>query len=622
MESNISNIHPSKEDEEEIQRYINEKDLTQAKKKISDLGLIYKNSLTVIYYDSFIKNLDGDFAGAIKGYKKIIGMNPNVWIFQQNLGLIYFKQKKYQDAAELFEKAIKIENNKLSFHYLGCCHYEVYEYLEAKKCFQKTLDMDPKFLFAQCNLSSVYIQLGDFENAKVEAKKAVEVDPKSHLANNTYGIALSKNGTLLDLKEALNYFNKSIEIDQSYPSSYANLSSVLYQLDDINGAVSMANKALEIDPDNILALQSLSTCSQALGDNKKTEELHKKILKINPNHGGIFKEFCLHSECSSDDDIIKASEYIFNNERIGPIDKAYIGFGLFYIYDKEKKFDKAFEYLQQANNIYGNHIKVDMDSKLHTFSLAKKINADLIKNLGKGGCKDETPIFILGMPRSGTTLTEQILSSHSKVDAGGEKIILNDVLSDFDIRYSELSDLSPELRNEIGSSYVSKMREATNSDSQFIVDKVPQNFIFIGIINIILPNAKIIHLSRNPMDNCLSIYSMAFVNGQDYSYSLDNLAKYYNSYRDIMLHWKKEFGKNIFDLSYEGLVDSPEDNIKKMLNYCGLVFEENCLSFHKNKRAVLTPSSSQVRKKMYKTSLERWKNYEKQLLNFKKKLEI
>ena len=133
---------------------------------------------------------------------------------------------------------------------------------------------------------------------------------------------------------------------------------------------------------------------------------------------------------------------------------------------------------------------------------------------------------------------------------------------DFDIRYSELSDLSPELRNEIGSSYVSKMREATNSDSQFIVDKVPQNFIFIGIINIILPNAKIIHLSRNPMDNCLSIYSMAFVNGQDYSYSLDNLAKYYNSYRDIMLHWKKEFGKNIFDLSETDFDEVVEMNLK------------------------------------------------------------
>ncbi len=619
---NIADTHPSKEDEEEIQKFINSKDLLKAKKKINDLGLVYKNSLTVIYYDSFIKNLEGDFDGAINGYKKLIQMNPNIWLFNHNLGLIYFTQKKYQDAIEPFEAATNIEDNKLSFHYLGCCYYETYEYLEAKLCFEKALSLDSKFLFAQCNLSSVSIQLGDFKNAQKEAKKALEIDPESHLANSTYGVALSKSGVISDLKEAIKFLNKSISIDKNYAYSYANLSGVLYQLDDINGAVDAANSALEIDPNNITALQSLSTCSQALGDNKRTEELYRKILKIAPHHGGIFKEFCHHFKSSSDDEIIKTSEDIFNNVRVGPIDKAYIGFGLFYIYDKEKNYNKAFQYLEKANNIYGSHINVDMDSKLQTFSLAKNINYKLLKNLGKGGCKDETPIFVLGMPRSGTTLTEQILSSHSKVDAGGEKMILNDVLTEFDIRYSKLSKLSLDLRNEIGSTYISRMREATNSDNQYIIDKIPQNFIFIGVINLILPNAKIIHLLRNPMDNCLSIYSMAFVNGQDYSYNLDNLAKYYNSYKDIMLHWEKEFGEKIFNISYEGLVESPEKNIKKLLKHCDLAYEKNCLNFHKNKRAVLTPSSSQVRKKMYKTSVERWRNYEKNLSDFKDKLDI
>ena len=138
----IADTHPTKEDEEEIQKFINSKDLLKAKKKINDLELVYKNSLTVIYYDSFIKNLEGDFDGAINGYKKLIQMKPNIWLFNHNLGLIYFTQKKYQDAIEPFEAASKIEKNKFSFHYLGCCYYEIYEYLKAKLCFEKALSLD------------------------------------------------------------------------------------------------------------------------------------------------------------------------------------------------------------------------------------------------------------------------------------------------------------------------------------------------------------------------------------------------------------------------------------------------------------------------------------------------
>jgi hypothetical protein len=254
--------------------------------------------------------------------------------------------------------------------------------------------------------------------------------------------------------------------------------------------------------------------------------------------------------------------------------------------------------------------------------------SDLFNTKNNWGCKSNEPIFILGLPRAGSTLIEQILASHSKVEGTHE---LPNIIStahklnqrraqDINSKYPDilLGMSAPELK-AIGEKYIEDAK-VFRTNKKFFIDKMPNNFRHIGLIKLVLPNAKIIDIRRSSMSACFSCYKQLFAEGQEFTYNFKDLATYYNEYVDLMDHWSRELPNSILSIKYEDVVHDIDTSVKQILDYCNLSFEQECLEFYKNKRSVKTPSAEQVRQPIFKSGLDYWKNYEHHLIDLKQEL--
>ena len=274
-------------------------------------------------------------------------------------------------------------------------------------------------------------------------------------------------------------------------------------------------------------------------------------------------------------------------------------------YEDTKNFEQSFIHYKEANLLQRKKIDFSLKLEEEKFKEIKNIyNKKLFDKYKNCGCADYSPIFVIGMPRSCTTLVEQILSSHSKVYGAEEvEFIPNLIKKKFD----------KDNLKKIGEEYIAKMKDISNN-SERTTDKLPINFLHVGFIKLILPKSKIIHCYRNPKDNCLSIYKTHFISGKvKFAYQLDEMVEYYNLYRDLMNHWNNLLPNFIFNIKYENLVNNPESEIKNLVENCNLNWDNKCLNFHNNKRPIKTASDTQARTKIYKSSINSWRNYEKYL---------
>ena len=292
-------------------------------------------------------------------------------------------------------------------------------------------------------------------------------------------------------------------------------------------------------------------------------------------------------------------------------------------------FNKSFKFYNEANNIYNKKVNFSI---IYEKEKCQKIKNTFSKKIFDKyidcGSSDASSIFILGMPRSGTTLIEQILSNHPRVYGGDERDFITDLLIEnfgkkFDnvnLYFEGVMNFDKENFRKMGEKYSSKMKDLSKNSEKY-TDKMPENFFWIGYIKLILPNSKIIHCYRNPKDNCLSIYKNHFPGGKiNYSYELTKIVDYYNLYSELMHYWNNLLPNFIYNIKYENLISNPEDQIRSLLNACKLDWNNDCLNFHKNKRIVKTASDVQARSKLYNSSVNSWKNYEKFLKKYFEKL--
>ena len=299
-----------------------------------------------------------------------------------------------------------------------------------------------------------------------------------------------------------------------------------------------------------------------------------------------------------------------NPNIFGKEQSASLYFALFKAYEDIKDYNKSFEFLKKGNDAKKALVTFDRNVEEQVYNGVKEqFTTDHINSFQGKGCDDDTPIFIVGMPRSGTTLTEQIISSHPDVYGAGELHSLSQVQKD-------LGELTQENCYALGEEYVKRVREI-NSDSQSakkITDKMPANYLHIGTMVTTLPNAKIIHCRRNPIDTCLSCYKQLFARGHYWSYDFEDMAIHYAFYEDMMEHWRTTLPKDRFlEFDYEETVNDFETQARRLIEFVELEWNDACLTPHKTKRDVLTASKGQVRKPVYKTSVEAWRRYEEQL---------
>ena len=480
--------------------------------------------------------------------KELISAHPKIVNLYNVLGLILTEQKKIDEAIEYYEKGIKIDPNyAVIYNNLGSIYQSKENYKKAENYFKKSIELDSKMPEPQNNLGNLYLTLNKYQEAIVCFKNAVTIDHNFFISHYNLGIAYKNIGKI---EEAEKHLKKTLKLNVHFYTAHRILSQIT----------------------------------------KYT---------INDEHFIFLKKS-------------------YEDPQIDKSQKTEIAFALGKASDDIKDFSKAFQYYKDGNDFRRTIIDFSIESEKEEFTNIKKIfNKNLFNKFEQSGNIDSTPIFILGMPRSGTTLVEQILSSHPKVFGGDELNFLPDLIKKhFDNKaeklfFENIMNIDRDNLKSIGQEYISNLKNISN-DSERVSDKLPINFKWIGLIKLILPNSKIVHCVRNPRDNCISIFKNYFVNPSlNFAYNLEEISEFYNLYNDLMKHWKNILPKFVIDIKYEKIIQNPEQQIRNLLKSCNLSWNDNCLKFYNNKRAIKTASDIQARKKIYKSSVDSWKNYEK-----------
>ncbi|MEM7618379.1 MAG: sulfotransferase, partial [Pseudomonadota bacterium] len=485
----------------------------------------------------------------------------------------------------------------------------------AEEASRKALALDPESPETKIDLADILYLSDRYAEAETLVKETIEDMPNDPRLQIKLSAFLERSGNVDGAIEAA---DKAIELSPEMPEAYHRRAMILFTDNRIEAALEALAKALELKPNFPVALGTKSELLQSHGDMDGARQAAIEALDINPNLAFLYYTFSKVNKFTEDDPHLKKMEELSAKENILGMDQsAALNFALFKAYEDIGDYDKSFAVLKKGNDFKRSTVVFDMQTQDNTFSKIKEIYTDeRIKTFEGKGCKDDAPIFIVGMPRSGTTLTEQIISSHPDVFGAGELYYLSNL-------EKELDPLIPENASEWGEKYLEHVRNIhpDAAKAKKLTDKMPGNFMRIGQILATLPNAKIIHCRRNPVDTSLSCYKQLFSRGHYWTYNLDELAIHYGLYADMMDHWREHAPNTFMEIYYEDTVNDFENQARKLIDYVGLDWNDACLTPHKTKRSILTASKGQVRKPIYKTSVEAWRRYEEQLSGFAQKLE-
>jgi tetratricopeptide (TPR) repeat protein len=393
------------------------------------------------------------------------------------------------------------------------------------------------------------------------------------------------------------------------------------EVDNARNALVKVSKML---PNNHRVLYEIGVLERLAGNIEKSQELFSKVLELKPNHPAALRTFGVdHKYQYGDKYFTTLNTEAANITSMQPMEQVQFHFALGKAFDDVGELPTAFRHYATGG---AKKRKIDAfseQSSARMFELMKKIvTKESIDKSNQTGSQDETPVFILGMPRSGTSLMEQILSSHPDVYGGGELKYMTSALENMDVtgRRLKFGDVEAAFTYDENASwakrgdwYAGMLRTLTKDKPMRIVDKMPGNFNFVGLIHAILPKARIIHSRRHPVETCLSCYRILFAEGHQWTYNLSELGRYYRRYWDLMQHWREQFPDAMYEVRYEDNVADVEGSARRLIDYLGLEWDDNCLNFYNLDRPVKTASASQVRKPIYTTSVNRWRKYESYL---------
>tara|TARA_B100001059_G_scaffold57766_2_gene53061 strand:- start:65 stop:2032 length:1968 start_codon:yes stop_codon:yes gene_type:complete len=497
-------------------------------------------------------------------------------------GIRHAKAGRLKLAEESYKKVLKKDKNNIdALRLLGLLAFKTKDYEIAERLFLKVLKLDPSFSLAWDNLAKLY---------RIQNK----------------------------LLKSIPAFENLIKLDPSNFEALVSLGTIYIKLSKYHEGIKLYEKSLKIKPENPRVYLSLGHALKTIGERKKSETAYQNTIKHFPSSGEAYWSLAnLKTYEFSDKEITNMELSLKRNMHQNELIQMHFALGK--AYESNRQFDKSFKHYKDGNwqqrkqiSYNAEDYKISIDEIIDFFE-----NNNNILDLKAEAGSDE-PIFILGLPRSGSTLIEQILASHSLIE--GTQELPNIMAISRDIKLIDqkngypdnLLKLNQSSFDELGKKYIDETKWARSS-KPFFIDKMPNNFFHIGLIKLILPKAKIIDARRNPMDACFSCFKQYFAKGQHFTYDLDDIARYYKDYVRLMDYWNKLFPDEIFTIHYEQIIENPNDRIFDLLEFCNVKFEDNCLNFHKSKRPVKTASSEQVRQPMYKTGINYWRNYIKNL---------
>ena len=487
----------------------------------------------------------------------------------------------------------------------GVVFLDLNELNKAKNCFENSIKINPSSSKVHCNLGTVFLHLKNFDYSIYYFQKAIKINDRNFEAHNNLGNAFKQKRVY---KNAIDCYKNALEIDPFSIEVLINIGNTYSEIFNIENAIHNFKKALKIQPDNVLALNDLGTIYKSIGKTSEAITCYEKAINQKPSFGQVHFNLCKLIKYSTKNTHLSKMIELTKSKNINIEDFICLTFAISKAFDDAKAYKDSFKYLQIANTKRKNLLNYSIEKDQILFNKIKK-TVKLLSNKQNFLCSKQKkfkPIFILGMPRSGTTLVEQMLTSHPQIDYAGEQVAAWWFGHELVTGKKVISKLNlTEFRNN----YLNELSQFS-SGKKFITDKMPLNFRLIGLIKIAIPEAKIIHVHRNPRAVCWSNFKNNFSsNGLGYANDLNDIVIYYKLYEDLMNLWKISFKNYIIDINYENLVINFERELRHLISLFGLKWDKSCLKYYDNKRIINTASQGQVRREIYQNSSIHWKKY-------------
>ena len=555
---------------------------------------------------------------AVMHYRQACELNPALLAPWHSL-YAYFKKHKNQPGIDhALEQINRLESIPPSLLYIEQILNEGRLGIAEIKC-RAFLKQNPTHTYAMSLLSEIANRLGYFDDAEFLLEKAVEFKPEDGDLRFKYATILRKKQKFEKTMEQVTILCKKFPDNLNYQAQKA---SEIIQSGGHEEAIVMFDDILKKNPHNFSTFTSKGHAQKTLGKTDEAIQSYQSAYKIKPDHGEAFFSLANLKTYSFSDSEVKSMGDQVKRVDLSLREKAFFHFALAQSFEVAGKFDEAFFHFDKGNKIKNDQSQYSIERMDNELQAQIDIcDSDFFQDLGEGGHQTKDPIFILGLPRSGSTLIEQILASHSMIDGTlelpnilsiAQSLRGDDIYGKLGNYPKSMKSLTPMQRDELGKKFIDETRMHRKNAPMF-TDKMPNNFRHIGLIHLIMPNAKIIDARRYPLDCCFSMFKQLFAQGQEFSYGLKETASYYNSYVKLMDHWDKVLPGKILRVNNEDVIEDLEGQVNRLLHFLDLPFEEGCISFHETDRLVRTASSEQVRQPINKKGMGRWKPYAKNL---------
>jgi tetratricopeptide (TPR) repeat protein len=597
-----------------------------------------------------MERVKGHLDVAVAALTRAVKLNPQSAQAMNNLGIVCYDRREFAKAVQHYRKAIELDDNYAEAHNnLGNALRALGKFDDAIKEYERAIEVRESYPEAYNNMGTVFRDLGKTEQAEASFRRAVAfrsnyVDALNNLANVLVAQKKYEDGVRIlgdTLKQSPNHLqtlmnlarahmargaypmaNRAIQLAlKEHPDNVDAMTlagQIAHDLDHFEDSIGYFEKSLQARPNNIEALNYYGIALKSVGRLEDARNTFIKALEVQPRAIGTYSNLVDLEKFAPDNPLFQTMKRIVERVK-NPESAPYMAlhFALGKAYDDMGEYEKAFHHYSVGARLKRATLTYNEAEVAQFFAETRRIfSKEFIARGDIQGNPTKAPIFIVGMPRSGSTLTEQIISAHPKVFGAGEIKNLSYAIAAIRLKFPSLPKfpalaeaMKPNHFNTVAKNYLSAITKISGS-AERVTDKLLTNFFFAGLIHMMFPNAKIVHTKRNPIDSCLSTWTKLFKDDMPHSYDLGELGRYHRRYQELMDHWREVLPSSAFlEVQYEDVVADPETNARRVIDFLGLDWDPRCLKFHESDRPVKTASVSQVRKPIYKTSVERGRRY-------------
>jgi tetratricopeptide (TPR) repeat protein len=562
-------------------------------------------------------------------FENAIKINPSLVASWQELIQIYRDAEQMDEVQKCANQLSKLKKLPPALLAVTELMHEG-KLVQAEEICRHFLQSNKRHVDGMCLLAEIGIELKVYDDAEFLLASALELAPSHMYARSQYLNLLLRLGKYKAAEQQADKLLSEQPENLSFKVAKAN---VLTGLGKVEQAITLFEQVIAKDNQVAGFYLQLGHALKAKGDIEKAVAAYQQAYFIKPNYGDAFWSLANTKTYRFSDAEITQMQAQQDDSDLALVDKIQLYFATGKALEDRQEYGQAFQAYEQGNILQHAHNGFDINKiEQQVAEQMKYCTNELFESRGHLGLNSPDPIFIVGLPRAGSTLLEQILASHSQVDGTME---LHNILglasrlrgknknqSNVENQYPKnLGEINPDYFKRFGQQFIDET-QVYREQAPLFIDKMPNNFLHIGLIKLMLPNAKIIDARRSAMACCFSGFKQLFAEGQDFSYNLEDIGRYYQAYLQLMLHWDDVLPDFVLTVNHEDVVDDLETQVRRMLDFCGLPFEQSCLDFHKTKRNIKTPSSEQVRQPIYKSATEQWRYFEQYLAPLKKVINI